>query len=285
MSSLWMLVAGLLFACMGVCVKLGASLFSAGELVFWRGAIALLALAAYVLVSRQSLVTPHWRAHAWRSLSGFSALVLFFFAITAIPLATAVTLNYTSPLFLALLLVFWLGERPRPLLILALILGFVGVVALLQPTFQKDQMAGGLAALLSGALAGVAYFQLRQLGALGEPEWRTVFYFSLATTLGGWLLAASGGFHGTDWYGAGLLLGTGGFGVLAQLALTRAYKHGKTLVTASLAYSTVLFSCLFGMVLWQDAMPWSAWLAMALIILSGVLATSVQRSRLCDLDS
>jgi drug/metabolite transporter (DMT)-like permease len=274
MSSLWMLVAGLLFACMGVCVKLGASLFSAGELVFWRGFIALLVIAGYVLASGRPLRTAHWRSHIYRSISGFTALALFFFAITTIPLATAVTLNYTSPLFLALLLVFWVGERPRPLLILALVLGFAGVAVLLQPTFHRDETAGALSALFSAGFVGVAYYQLRELGALGEPEWRTVFYFSLVTTLGGLVLMVGSGFHGANLHGALLLLGTGAFGVLAQLALTRAYKHGKTLVTASLAYSTVLFSSLFGVLLWHDAMPTTSWLAIGLIILSGVLASA-----------
>jgi drug/metabolite transporter (DMT)-like permease len=271
---------------MGVCVKLGASLFSAGELVFWRGFIALLVIAGYVLASGQPLRTAHWRAHIYRSISGFTALALFFFAITTIPLATAVTLNYTSPLFLALLLVFWVGERPRPLLILALLLGFVGVAVLLQPSFRQDETMGALSALFSAGFVGVAYYQLRELGALGEPEWRTVFYFSLVTTLGGLVLmgrpAYAGGFHGADRYGALLLLGTGAFGVLAQLALTRAYKYGKTLVTASLAYSTVLFSSLFGVLLWHDAMPWTSWLAVSLIILSGILASASRGRPACE---
>ena len=279
MQSLWMIAASALFACMGVCVKLGASLFSAAELVFYRGAIALLGLWGFVLLRRLSLATPHWRAHLWRGLAGSVSLVLYFHAISVLPLATAVTLNYTSPLFLALVLVFWAGERVRGTLYIALALGLAGVALLLRPRFEADQWLGGLAALASGAGAGLAYFHVRQLGRLGEPEWRTVFYFSLASALIGlpWLLA-SRTVHAVSGQGALLVLGVGGFGALAQLAMTRAYKRGSTLFSASLAYSTVIFASLFGVLLWDEALPLPAWLGIGLIVASGMLASAQSRA-------
>ncbi len=279
MQSLWMIAASALFASMGVCVKLGASLFSAAELVFYRGVIALVLLWGFVLVRRLPLATPHWRAHLWRGLTGSVSLVLYFHAISALPLATAVTLNYTSPLFLALILAFWAGERVRGTLYIALALGLAGVVLLLRPSFAADQWLGGLAALASGAGAGMAYFHVRQLGRMGEPEWRTVFYFSLTSALIGlpWLLASQT-VHAVSGEGAWLVLGVGGFGALAQLAMTRAYKRGSTLVSASLAYSTVIFASLFGMLLWDEVLPLSSWLAIGLIVASGLLASSQSRA-------
>jgi drug/metabolite transporter (DMT)-like permease len=279
MQSLWMIAASGLFASMSVCVKLGASLFSAAELVFYRGAIALMLLWGFVLVRRLSLATPHWRAHLWRGLTGSVSLVLYFYAISVLPLATAVTLNYTSPLFLALILAVWAGERVRGMLYIALALGLAGVVLLLRPSFEADQWLGGLAALASGAGAGMAYFHVRQLGRLGEPEWRTVFYFSLTSALIGlpWLLASQT-VHAVSGNGAWLVLGVGGFGALAQLAMTRAYKRGNTLVSASLAYSTVIFASLFGMLLWDEVLPLSAWLAIGLIVASGLLASTQSRA-------
>ena len=276
MQSLWMVAASVLFACMGVCVKLGASLFSAAELVFYRGFVALALLWIYVLAKRLPLATPHWRSHMRRGLWGFISLVMYFYAISELPLATAVTLNYTSPLFLAVILVVFSGERVRPMLFLALAIGLAGVVLLLRPSFASEHW---LAALASGAGAGVAFYNVRQLGRLGEPEWRVVFYFSLISALGGlpWALA-SNPFHSTSGSGVLLVLGVGGFGALAQLALTRAYKHGKTLVSASLAYSTVIFSSLFGVWIWDEVLPLSSWLAIGLIVASGLLATVQSRA-------
>lgn len=278
MQSLWMVAASLLFAGMGVCVKLGSAQFAAAELVFWRGFIATLIIGSYVLVRRLPLATPHARTHVVRGLSGFVSLVMYFYAISMIPLAAAVTLNYTSPLFLALLLVLWLKEPVRRGFYGTLAAGFVGVILLLQPTLAREQWLGAVFGLGSGIISSIAYFNVRRLGELGEPEWRTVFYFSAMSALGGlpWLLLVNP-FHAIDLRGGLLLLGVGGFGALAQLCMTAAYKRGKTLVSASLAYSTVVFSSAFGILLWDESLPWSGWLGVILIVASGVLATALSR--------
>ena len=273
-----MIAASLLFACMGVCVKLGSAQFSAAELVFWRGFIATLILGGYVLVRRLPLATPHARSHVVRGVAGFVSLVMYFYAISLIPLAAAVTLNYTSPLFLALLLVLWVKEPVRGGFYWALTAGFIGVILLLQPTLGGDQWLGALFGLGSGIISSIAYLNVRRLGELGEPEWRTVFYFSALSALGGlpWLLTASP-FHAKDIRGWLLLLGVGSFGALAQLCMTAAYKRGKTLVAASLAYSTVVFSGAFGMLLWGETLPWTGWAGVILIVASGLLATVLSR--------
>lgn len=275
MSVLWMLAASLLFACMGVCVKLGASRFAAAELVFYRGFISLLLLYGYMRLSGLSAATPHWRIHITRSISGFVSLVMYFLAISLIPLATAVTLNYTSPLFLAVLLAVWQRERIGWPLLLTVLAGFLGVILLLQPAWHAEQLLGGLFGLGSGVISSIAYMNVRKLGEIGEPEWRTVFWFSLISTLGGlpWVLSA-GTFHavqGADWL---ILLGVGGFGAAAQLCMTRAYKHGKTLAVANFAYTTVVFSSLFGYWLWDEDLQTIALLGMALIVVSGMVASA-----------
>lgn len=276
MQSLWMVAASLLFACMGVCVKLGSAQFAAAELVFWRGFIATLIIGGYVLLRGLPLATPHARTHVVRGLSGFVSLVMYFYAISLIPLAAAVTLNYTSPLFLALLLVLWLKEPVRRGFHGTLAAGFVGVVLLLQPTLGGNQWLGAAFGLGSGIISSIAYLNVRRLGELGEPEWRTVFYFSALAALGGlpWMLVASP-FHAIDLRGWLLLLGVGGFGVLAQLCMTAAYKRGKTLASACLAYSTVVFSSLFGILLWDETLPWLAWAGVMLIVASGLIATTL----------
>ncbi|MBL8439337.1 MAG: DMT family transporter [Zoogloeaceae bacterium] len=273
--ALWMIAASLLFACMGVCVKLGSGMFSTGELVFYRGFIGFLLMAVVMLGRGIPWRTPHWRAQITRGISGTAALMCYFYALGHLPLATAVTLNYTSPIFVALLLAFWFGERIRWPLVLAVLIGFAGVVLLLRPTLQPEQWAGAAAGLGSGAVASIAYVSVRELGRLGEPEPRTVLWFSALTSLIGlpWALGGES-LHEVDLQGAGILLGVGVFGGCAQLAMTRSYRYGKTLVSANLAYSTVIFSSLFGVVFWGERMPASAWIAVGLIIASGVLISA-----------
>lgn len=267
-----MLVAGLLFACMGVFVKLGAADFSHVELVFYRSFLGLIFIYLIMRQQRVEVTTRHWRNHLWRSLSGTIALGLFFYCITVLPLATAVTLNYTAPLFLTIFTMLVFKDKFHPPLTLSIGLGFCGVVLLLHPTLQHDQLFTGLLGLISGFLAGIAYLNVKQLGNLGEPASRTVFYFSLIASIcsGVWMLF--GHVHAITLDDLPILLGLGGTATLAQLAMTRAYLVGKTLVVGSLAYSTIVFASLFGMVAWHEVLPLTSWLGMACIIASGMLS-------------
>ncbi|MCA1925795.1 MAG: DMT family transporter [Thiobacillus sp.] len=276
MKSSWMLVAAALFALMGVLVKHLSAQFSSAELVFYRSVFGLVAIWIVIAASHRRLLaplaTPHARAHVWRGLSGFSALVLFFYAIAQLPLATAVTLNYTAPLFLAGLSAWWLKERHGRGLVAAVLLGFVGIVLLLQPQVDGRAWVPALAGLVSGMLAAVAYVNVKSLGRLGEPEWRVVFYFTLLSTLGGAAWMAAAGFHrpqAADWP---WLVGIGVTATLAQLALTRAYHRGRTLTVGALAYSTVGFSAIYGVVLFGEHLPMLAWAGMAAVAVAGMLA-------------
>ena len=270
MGALWMLVAGFLFGCMGVFVKLGAEYFSNTELVFYRSFIGLIIMYGIVLQRGGSIVTPQWRSHLWRGISGSIALLLFFYCITVLPLATAVTLNYTSPLFLTLLLMLVLGERFHAPLTIAIALGFVGMILLLHPTLERDQLIPGLLGLISGFFAGIAMLNVRELGRSGEPEWRVVFYFSLIATLISAAAMLLDTIHPLTCASLPILLGLGCSATLAQLALTRAYSTGKTLVASSLSYSAVLFATLFGIMLWGETLSLHSWIGMLLIVSSGV---------------
>ncbi|MBA2350296.1 MAG: DMT family transporter [Burkholderiales bacterium] len=270
-----MLVAGLLFAVMGVFVKLGSAHFSSAELVFYRSFISLILMVGLMRARGLPAATPHRKMHVLRGLSGFFSLMLYFYAISLLPLASAVTLNYTSPLFLALFTIVIMRERPQWPLIVAVIVGFVGVGLLLRPAIDRELLTGGLVGLASGFLAGIAYLNVRQLGELGEPEWRIVFYFTLISTVGAgiWMLVHE--FHAVDQGDLLLLLGLGSSATIAQLAMTRAYRTGNTLVVGALAYSTVLFATVFGIVLWQEMLPPLGLAGAILIVLSGIVAVKI----------
>lgn len=284
LKSLWMLVAALGFAIMGVLVKIGAAKFSSAELVFYRSAFGLLVIYAYIFANKLPLKTPVLAKQTSRGLVGFASLVLFFYAIAHLPLATAITLNYTSPLFLALFMPFLLRLEHKTSdskkgLYIAVVLGFIGVVLLLKPTLQSEDALAGALGLLSGIGAALAYVHVKQLGNVNEPDWRTVFYFTLISTIG------AGAWMGFSWIfmqnftpitlsDLALLVGLGVSSTIAQLALTRAYRTGNTLVVASLAYVTVVLASLLGIVLWQEQLSISEWLAIGLIILSGIISVN-----------
>ena len=109
MQSLWMLFAALLFSLVAAFVKLAIDQHSPWEILFWRNAIGLMVLLPMALRRAGGLralaVTPHWRGHLSRNVSGTTAVLLWFSTTAFLPLPTALTLNYTSSLFIAVLLV------------------------------------------------------------------------------------------------------------------------------------------------------------------------------------
>jgi len=281
MASTWLVVvASLLFATMSVCVKLAVAHYSSGEIVMYRGVVGAFLI---FLVSRwrgETLRTAVPERHLLRSVSGVTALCLWFYAIAALPLATAMTLNYTSSLWLALFVVGGaavVGRRAADhALGVAAILGFAGVVLVLRPTMEQGQLWGGVMGLLSGMISALGYLQVAALGRLGETESRIVFYFSIGGVAGGAAIAAVTGWHGHTLVGVALLLAIGTLATVAQLLLTRAYARGNTLVNASLQYLGIAFSYVYGVVLFADRLSWLAVLGMAAIVAAGVLASLVR---------
>lgn len=281
MASAWMLLATLLFALMSACVKVASEFFSTSEIVMYRGLVGTVML--YFLVRHQggTFRTIFLKEHLWRGFVGVVSLWLWFLAIAQLPLATAVTLNYMSPIWIAVYLFLggWWHSKNHvewPL-VAAILLSFVGVTLVLQPALESQQWAGGVMGLLSGMISALAYLQVRRLGLMGEPEYRVVFYFSLTNLVAGFggtlLEGGPSTLHAIDWQGGALLLGLGVSAAVAQMAMTRAYRVGKTLVVANLQYTGIIFSSLIGVALWGDVFDWPTWLGMGIILVSGIAVT------------
>ena len=277
-ASALMVLASLLFATMGVCVKLASELYATAEIVFYRGMVGALILAVVAWRQGGTLRTPVPAMHFWRSVSGVLALGLWFYAIGNLPLATAMTLNYMSSVWMALFLIggaVMLGtSRVDGRLIATVLLGFIGVALILRPTIEENQLWHGLIGLLSGMLAATAYLQVTALGRVGEPVYRVVFYFSLGGMLLGLVgTAVSGGLTPHTWKGALLLMAVGLLATIAQMMMTRAYAVGRPLVNASLQYLGIVFSFVYGALLFHDKVTWMGVLGMTLIVVAGLGAT------------
>ena len=285
-APLLMLGAALLFSMMAVCVKWASALYGAGELVFYRCLIGALFIAAIARLRRTSLRTAVPSMHFWRSTSGVFALLLWFYAIGGLPLATAMTLNYMSSVWMALFLIggaVMLGAaRVDGRLVASVLTGFAGVALVLRPTLEQQQLWSGLAGLLSGLLSAMAYLQVTALARAGEPTERIVFYFSIGGLMVGalWMLLQGSSAHSPR--GLALLLAIGLLATTAQVMMTRAYRIGHTLSNASLQYLGIVFSFGFGVLLFDDAVTWMALAGMALIVGAGLAATFLRSSQQHD---
>lgn len=287
MASLWMLVAGFMFACMGVLVKLAAAFFSNTELVFYRSLVGVVTTFLVMRAYGMPLMTEHWKNHCWRGLFGLGGVLLFFYCILQLPLATAISLNNTWPLFLAFLAMILLKEEFSWLLAGALVVGFIGVIFLLRPTLTEGQWYLALVGIGSGLFAGIAHFHVRQLSELGESDWLTVFYFTLVCTVATGLWLTFTAFSPVSLQSLTLALGIGVTATLAQLAISRAHRGSNILIVGVLSYSSVLFAGLIDLFFWDARLPVSAWAGMGLIILGGLLSIRgipVRNSSIVTLD-
>ena len=287
MQASWMILASLFFSMMGVCIKYASEHFHTFDLVFYRGVIGIVFMAVICRQQGVSWRTPIAMMHVWRSVLGVFSLTAWFYAIAHLPLATAMTLNYMSSIWVAAFLLggtLMVGRvqdmRRQGPIVLTVMAGFVGVVMILRPTFEQDQLYAGLIGLLSGLGAALAYIQVAALGRMGEPEARTVLYFSIGTAWTGAIGMWMEGPSEWVWPHAGWLLPMGLLAALGQLCMTKAYSSGATLVVANLQYSGIVFAALYGLFLFGDQIPLVGWAGMALIIASGIAATALRKRTL-----
>lgn len=288
-----MVLATLLFAGMGVCVKKASAEVTTAEVVFFRGFVGALMMGALAWWQGLNLRTKVPALHFWRGFAGVTALSLWFYTIGKLPLSTAVTLNYMSSVWMAVFLVIrqlwrrWQAHPSKPIpmpLLAAVLVGFVGVALVLRPTLQRDQWLEGLVGILSGMLSAWAYLQVASLGRAGEPEHRVVFYFSLFGTVAGLLISLGSRLSGhATWVnpspaGWAWLLGIGGFATVAQLAMTRAYATGPALVMASLQYLGIAHAFVLGILLFDDPINPLSVIGMGLIVASGIGATRTSQA-------
>ena len=269
---LWILFASLMFATMSALVKLAAASVSLPEIVFFRTLPSAVGLLILARIRRQSVGTHNWKLMALRCCVGICGTFVSFYAVSNLPLATATTLEYTTPLFMLAYIVLVMRSRVTPAMAFAMIGGFVGVVVLLRPTVESGQTLGFVAGLCSGILAGLAYTILRKLGDAGESTSRIVLWYSISANV---VAAALIPFSPPSSYDAGTiaaLVAIGIVGLGAQVGLTRAFRSGPTTLLASLQYSTVAFAAIYGVLLWGDTLSFASLFGLSLIVLSGIVA-------------
>ncbi len=289
MQAWWMVLASFLFATMGVGVKIAAGSFNVAELVFYRGLIGVVFMAVIMRARGTPLRTQVPGMHAWRTLLGTLSLGAWFYSIAYLPLATAMTLNYMSGVWIAAFIVgggilYGQAQRQGPLLATVLA-GFAGVVMTLRPTLDQNQLFAGVIGLLSGVGAALAYMQVTALGRLGEPTGRTVFYFALGAAVAGAASMLAMGmtpWSQVTWQAAAWLLPIGVLAAVGQWCMTRAFTQGATLVVANLQYSGIVFAAIYSLVLFGDDVPLMGWLGIVVIVASGIASTVLRERAMPD---
>ena len=272
---LWIIIATFFFSLMGSFVKLGSTHFSSVELVFYRSFISLVFLFLYIVISHKEIKTPHLRKQIDRGVVGFLSLSFFFYAIAHLNLGSAMTLNYTSPIFLGFFLPFISHQKIKKSIFICTIVGFTGALLILDPHGEWQSWFAGLVGLVSGIGAALAYIHVIQLSKLNEPDWRTVFYFTLVSSIGSGLWISFTDYQKLVWNDIWILIPLGLSATIAQIAMTRAYRLGNSIVIGTLSYLAIVFSGIISLLYFNETMRIEDVLGALMIIISGAIASNI----------
>ena len=264
----WMVLAGLCFSATGVFVKL-----SGGHVIVWTvifGRSVVIAVMTYILSKIQkvslSFKEPKWLI--FRCITGFSAMACYFYAIPLIPLTTAVVLQWTSPLFVALFSGYLIKEKVSPFLFGCIGIAFAGTVLIISPSFEAIE-TNELYALASGILSALAYLSIRELRSTASSE-SVVFWFAIFCIMVSLPLSARE-LTTLSSYEIQILVGVGITAGIGQIGMTRAFHAAKAAYIGAFSYSTVVVSWIYGLFIFDEVL--SSWdmLGTLLIVGSGII--------------
>lgn len=277
-QSLWAVASAACFSVMAAFVKFVSDQFGPIELIFYRSLFGVLFILFVMRKSDVSLKTDKLWDHFLRSSLGILSIALWFFALPRMDFGACMTLTYTTPIFLA---AWFIGaalvkREPAPWKVSGAILGgFAGIVAVVQPSFAADEALPAMVCILLSIIDMAVYGQMKKLGNLGEPSMRIVFYFTVIGTIMG--IAGTylfeGGLHLPSEKNLLGLLGIGLTATLGQIAVTKAFAQGNMLLSSCLGYMAIPFSAAIGFAFFGDRFSLVALTGMALITVCGLSAT------------
>ncbi len=261
------------FAVMATCIKLASSELPAPQLVFFRCLFGLIIILPIVLPKGPDFIkTPILHMHIFRGFISICAMSCFFYAIGHVGLSESTLLNATSPLFIGLMSMPILKEKVSIETTFALLVGFIGVALILKPGTALFTLAA-LVGLCSGFFIASAKVLVRYM-ANTEPVLRTVFYFSITTTLYSgtimiWLWQTPSMFDVSIMVLAAICA-TGG-----QTLLTYAFTHNDAVTVAPFTYVTVVMATLIGWIGWNELPDIGSSIG-AILIIGACLSLSFQ---------
>ena len=262
-------LSALLFATMGVLIRLASHTVDNATIVFMRNLTGTLLLTPFILSQGKDFLVTHkpWM-HLWRALVGLAAMYGFFYAIAHLPLSNAMVFTYSSPVFIPLVAWLFLKERITPLMLLAAFVGLIGVGLVAKPDVGMFNWLS-LVGISSSFLAAMAFVTVRALAAT-EPATRTVFYFCLIATF---VSAIPMCWH---WRILTLqelyyLVGAGTLATISQISLSKAYAYAPAGKIGPANYLAIIFAGVWAWVLWDERPDILAIIGMLLIFIALLL--------------
>lgn len=269
LGALYIVAAELMFASMGASIRFVSDQLNNPMVVFTRNLLGMLFLLPWLLRGgMDSFKTSVPHLHLLRGLAGVSAMYCFFYAIANMPLANAMLLKLSAPLFMPIIALLWLQERFTWHVVLALAVGFSGVGVILAPDLAAASTVS-LIALAGGAFAAVAKVTVRRLSR-SEQGPLIVFYFACSGLVISILPLPW--FWQTPQASQILwLILLAAFATAGQLLLTRGMACAPAARLGPFTFLSVVFGAALGWFLWDEAITLTTSVGALLILFSAYL--------------
>ena len=264
---LWMIFGSVCFGTMNALVKWTAFHADVWMIIMVRSAVIALAVAIFAASRGLSLKVSDKRKMLLRCVVGLTAMILYFTALGRIPIGQAVTLQYTAPLFVALLSGRVIRERVEPMVALLVGSAFAGIVLIVSPDLSSID-SDALLALGSGFFAAMAYMYVRELRNTDSAS-SVVFWFAAFSVVGSTFQALPD-VAGLEWKTVAALIGIGIGAGGGQVGITMAYHRANAAWVSAFSYLTVIVATFYGFTLFNETLGASEWLGGLLIVGSGI---------------
>jgi len=275
---LWMIFGSVCFGTMNALVKWTSDYADVWMIIMVRSSVIAFAVAVFAASKGISLRINDPRTMLLRCLVGLIAMSLYFTALARIPIGQAVTLQYTGPLFVALLSGRILSERVSSRVAILVITAFVGIVLIISPELGNVQV-DALLALGSGFFAALAYMFVRELRKSDSPA-TVVFWFAVFSVAGTFFQSIPG-MLSVDSKTLAALVGVGIGAGGGQIGITMAYHKANAAWVSAFSYLTVLVATFYGLILFGETLSPSDIIGGIMIVGSGialVLAVPVEEN-------
>ena len=257
------------FSLMDVIVKWSED-YPVGQVLFFRGFCGIIPILFLIPKDRylDFYKTTRPFLHFKRCLAGLIALVSIFIALRNLPLATVVSISFAAPIFITIFSIFLLKEKVGIYRLLAVLVGFVGIIFITEPGFSSLNLYYIYPIIFCLGLSYVA-IAIRKLSST-EPAWLISFFFSFSIMLisflsiyHGWILPSL-----TDLFLLSMVCILGG---LANLWLSQSYKYSEVSLVSPLKYLGLVFAIIFGYFIWNEIPTSKTLLGALLVIVSSII--------------
>ena len=279
-----MLIGALISATNGALTKILADDMPALEIVFFRNIIGIVLILYALKHTSPTLNGGKFYLLIQRGMLGFFAMILFFYTVTTIPLGEAITLNKTSPLFVAVLAYYLLGEKLNLRTVFALFTGFMGIVFILKP-FGMSISYEHLLGILGGFFAASAYATIKKIKDIYDSRIIVLSFVGIGTIMPAILFLISPYINPPKFieflfpvfimpstaYVWSLIIFMAIISTLSQWLLTKAYSHSNLSIIGVISYTNIPFSIGIGYMLGDKFPDFLTWLGIGLIVLGGFL--------------